>query len=55
MWLVLMLTILMFLIFKSATNLISIENVLSAEIKKVTHFRGLNGPVVKIRRLKLEV
>ena len=32
-----------FLIFKSATDPISIENSLSAEIRQVTNFRGLKS------------
>jgi hypothetical protein len=40
-WFVILFTISRFLIFKSATNPISIENYLSAEIGQVTDFRGL--------------
>ncbi len=40
-WFVVLFTISRFLIFKSATDPISIENSLSAEIGQVTDFRGL--------------
>ena len=42
-WLVILFTISRFLIFKSATDPISIENSLSAEIGQVTDFRGLKS------------
>ncbi len=41
MWFVPLFTILRFLIFKAATDLISIENSISTEIGQVTNFRGL--------------
>jgi hypothetical protein len=40
-WFVVLFTISRFLNFKSATDPISIENSLSAEIGQVTNFRGL--------------
>jgi hypothetical protein len=40
-WFVILFTISRLLIFKSATDPISIENYLSAEIWQVTNFRGL--------------
>jgi hypothetical protein len=40
-WFVILFTISRFLVFKSATDTISIENSLSAEIRQVTNFRGL--------------
>ncbi len=43
MWFVFMFTISLFLIFKSATDPISIENSLSAEIGQVADFRGLES------------
>jgi hypothetical protein len=42
-WFVVLFTISRFLIFKLATNPISIENSLSAEIRQVTNFRGLKS------------
>ncbi len=42
-WFVVLFTISRFLIFKSATDPISIENSLSAEIRQVTNFRGLKS------------
>jgi hypothetical protein len=42
-WFVILFTISSFFIFKSATDLISIENSLSAEIGQVTNFRGLKS------------
>jgi hypothetical protein len=55
-WFVILFTILRFLIFKLATDLISIENSLSAEIGQVTDFRGLKSDqwpisVMEIRSL----
>jgi hypothetical protein len=43
MWFVSMFKILKFLILKSATNLISIENSLSFETRQATNFRGLRS------------
>jgi len=42
-WFVVLFTISRFLILKSATDLISIENSLSDEIGQVTNFRGLKS------------
>jgi hypothetical protein len=42
-WFVVLFTISRYLIFKLATNLISIENSLSAENGQVTDFRGLKS------------
>ena len=42
-WFAVLFTISRFLNFKSATNPISIENSLSAEIGQVTEFRGLKS------------
>jgi hypothetical protein len=55
-WFVVLFSISRFVIFKSATNPISIENSQSAEIGQVTNFRGLKSDqwqisVMEIRSL----